>query len=123
MNDPKLISKIDKATKVALAKPQKGDLVYIKAAQRGLLGGARPHIFQDYGVALLIGQTDKEISPVQMFRVLGACGLITFDDVGEFLGEELAKKCIEAFENKYYGKVLEKLKEEMTKEGADESRQ
>lgn len=82
-----------------------GDLIYTGTFLRSTMGGFTPASFPDgLAVAVLIGKVPKrgpDLPKEQIFASLGSCGLITFDDVSEFLGEEQAKVCMDMFRQKY----------------------
>lgn len=105
-------STVEATQKAIKTPPGRGEVIYIKRAQKHIRG-ATEYTFHGYGVALLIGQTlpmpnAQEMTENHLFRVLGTCGLLTFDDVATFLGEEHAATCIKKFEEKYYPKDEEK---------------
>lgn len=106
-------STVESIQKQIKTPPGRGEVIYIKRAQKSIRG-AQEFTFNGYGVALLIGQTlpmpnAHEVTESHLFRVLGTCGLITFDDISDFLGEEKAAECIKKFEDKYYEKPPEEL--------------
>lgn len=87
-----------------------GDIVYFKVFQKSLTKGSQQIPLQGYGVGLLLAHaTDKDgdMQPSHIFKSLGICGLVTFDDIAEFLGEENAKVVIKKFEEKYYKVILD----------------
>lgn len=91
-----------------------GDIIYFKKARRGMSRKIPEVEFDGAGCGILLGTISnfgKDITVGELNRILGSIGLITFDDVGEFLGQEFGKECIKKFEEKYWGKpkaIIEK---------------
>ena len=63
-----------------------------------------------HGFGILLGTVPmfgKEPSPVDLLKLMGTVGFLSFDNVAEFLGDEQAEICVKKFEDKFYGKVVE----------------
>lgn len=61
--------------------------------------------FKHFGWGVLLGAIppfgrDPNIGDV--IRALGSIGYVSFDDVGEFLGDEIGAELVKKFEEKYY---------------------
>lgn len=101
------LSKEDKA-KLELMKlqPNAGDLLYFRIAKKESRRNAKEIKFKGHGFGVFLGHLPMykpEPQPDDLFRMMGAIGFLTFDDVASFLGEEAAQKCVKAYEEKYYG--------------------
>lgn len=85
---------------------QVGDIVFFNKAKTKPVKSAREIKFTGHGFGIMLGMVPSMcITPPpahHIFKLLGTCGFLTFDDVAEFLGEDQAKLCIEKFEKKYY---------------------
>lgn len=88
-----------------------GKVVYFRSAKLNTHRKTGDWAFkQGHGFGLLLGTVPlfgKEPSPVELLRLVGTIGFLSFDDVAEFVGEEQAEICVKKFEDKYYGKVVE----------------
>ncbi len=87
-----------------------GDLVYFKRAKKESKRKSHEFEFKGLGFGVYLGALPpfgKEPDGSQIFRMMGAIGFLTFDDVAEFLGDdEHGATCVKKFEDKYYGKVI-----------------
>lgn len=87
-----------------------GDVVFFKkakttSARKGLEIG-----FKGYGFGVMLGHVlpfAADPKPEMLLRLMGTIGFVSFDDVGELLGNEQAANLVKAFEDKYYGKVVD----------------
>lgn len=87
-----------------------GDVVYFKTAQNSSRRKSNGATFKGYGIGLFIGHVTpfgKDPSPTELLKLVGACGYLSFDDVADFLGDEQAQKCVQAYEKKYYSQEPE----------------
>lgn len=87
-----------------------GDVVFFKkctklptkrAQEIGFKGGHAFGVMLGVVAPFAPPPTEKILMPL-----MGHAGYISFDDVGNFLGEEQAKLCIKKFEDKYYPKII-----------------
>lgn len=83
-----------------------GDIIYFKECRNGSKPkkstGAR---FKGHGLGMFLGHVgpfEKEPTPEECIKLVGATGFLSFDDVAEFLGDEQAKLCVDRYEAKYY---------------------
>ena len=94
---------------------QNGDVIYFKDIKTGTRKNAIGARFKHFGWGLLLGAIPpfgKEPQLDDLIRSMGTIGYIAFDDVGEFLGDEMGAKALAAFEAKYYKtKPVEEVKE------------
>jgi hypothetical protein len=82
------------------------DIVYFKTAKNGSHRKANGCTFKGHGFGMFLGHVPifgKDPSPHDLLKLIGACGFLTFDDVADFLGDDLARKCVAEYEKKYYG--------------------
>jgi hypothetical protein len=82
------------------------DVVYFKQAMNSSRRKSSGCTFKGYGFGMFLGQVPpfgKDPSAKQFLQMIGACGFLSFDDVADFLGDEMASKCVQAYEKKYYG--------------------
>lgn len=89
------------------APPAMGDVVFFKTAKKESGPKSYAMTFQGHGFGVFLGHVPKMMpdpDPGQLLRMMGQIGFLTFDDVGTFLGEEMAAKCVKMYEDKYYGK-------------------
>ncbi len=85
----------------------KGDFVFFKKAKRSSHRRSMEFRFEGHGMGIYIGEVPLFASDppaTEIFKLLGTVGLLTFDDIGEFLGPEMAADCVKKFEDKYWGK-------------------
>lgn len=96
-----------------------GDLVFYKKAQKSSKKNSPGVQFGGMGFGMAMGEVPpfhKDPPKDQLVRIMGTCGFVSFDDVGEFLGDEKAAELIKKYEDKYYGKVVELKKREEEKQ-------
>lgn len=82
-----------------------GDVVFFKAAKRGTKRSLPEGKFKGHGFGVLLGQVppfEKDPPADQLLRLMGSIGFVSFDDIGEFFGDEGGARCLSAFEAKYY---------------------
>lgn len=82
-----------------------GDCVFFKTAKVGVARTSAEAKFSGHGFGVLLGQVppfQKPPTKVMIYQLLGAIGFLTFDDVGEFLGEEKGAEVLRKFQQKYY---------------------
>jgi hypothetical protein len=87
-----------------------GDVVFFKNAKSGSARNAPEVQFKGMGFGVLLGHVppfQKDPPPDQLLGMMGQIGFLSFDDVGEFLGNESGAACVAKFEDKYYGKKIE----------------
>ena len=90
------------------AKP--GDLIYVQQFKNSPKDKMSVQFNKGRGMALLLGQHHDHVpepTPHHLFTMIGRIGFLSFDDLKEFLGPELALQAIEKFELKYYGPAIE----------------
>jgi hypothetical protein len=94
-----------------MTKFQAGSIVFFKdIADTSRMKGRTGVRFKGHGFGVLLGEVPpfgKDPDQVALFRCLGGIGYLSFDDVGEFLGDEAGAKCVAAFEAKYFPKTEE----------------
>jgi len=87
-----------------------GDVVYFKKAKHSSKIKDKTEItFKGMGFGVLLGHVppfQKDPPASHLLKLMGTIGFLTFDDVAEFLGDEMGSKCVKAFEDKYYGKLI-----------------
>lgn len=86
-----------------------GDVVYFKKAKRFTKRGAPEATFKGHGFGVFLGHLPplkKDVLAIDLMKLMGSIGFLTFDDVGEFLGEEVAADVIKKFEDKYFGRAI-----------------
>lgn len=85
----------------------KGELVFFDQLKKMPKPNAPRFGFQGghgFGIFLGVVPPFRPIPPFQLvYRIIGECGLLKFDDVAEFLGEDMVKICIDKYHKKYYG--------------------
>lgn len=84
-----------------------GDVVYFKEAKEDLARKGKRVQFRGHAFGVLLGHVgpfQKAPPPEHLLRLMGQIGFISFDDIGLFLGDELAEKVVKSFEDRYYGK-------------------
>jgi len=90
---------------------KQGDVVFFKESQASLSRNAHKVQFKGYGWGVLLGMVPGFLrvspSPEIVFQAFGAIGLVSFDDVAEFLGEDQVKIVQEKFKVKYTLKMPE----------------
>jgi hypothetical protein len=82
-----------------------GAVVYFKDAKLSGKRTAPNYGFKGHGVGVFLGSLPpfaKDINVGTLNIMLGSIGLVSFDDVNEMVGEEIAKDLIKKFEAKYY---------------------
>lgn len=90
------------------AKP--GDIIYVDQFKNAPRDPLSVKFTKGRGMALLLGQHHDHVpvpTPHHLFMMMGKLGFLTFDDMIEFVGEEMAKQVVEKFEAKYYGPTIE----------------
>lgn len=86
-----------------------GDLIFTQEFKKN--SGRKSDRFKVKGhvFAIALGQLPpfaKDPPAEHLFRLMGTIGFLRFDEVADFLGDEMAKTCVEKFEAKYYGRPL-----------------
>jgi hypothetical protein len=87
-----------------------GDIVFAKELQTGVEKAHARIQFRGHAFAMVLGTMPlmaKEPPKEHIHRLLGNVGYLSFDDVAEFLGEVLAKECVDKFELKYSTQLQE----------------
>lgn len=87
-----------------------GDVVYFRRAKKesGPEGKFVEFVGHGFGVILgVLPPNQPAPNPVTLLRGMGQIGFLSFDDVKSILGDEMFEKCIEGYQDKYYGKVTE----------------
>lgn len=85
-----------------------GDVAFFKVARKGTKKTAPECKFNGHAFGVILGIVppfEKEPPAEHLLRLMGSIGFISFDDIGEIFGAEAGKKCIAAFEAKYYGRT------------------
>lgn len=93
-----------------------GDAVFFKVAKKNSDRKTPEFRFQGHAFGILLGHISlfqKDPSREHLVKLLGAAGFLSFDDVGEFLGEENGTACAVAFEDKYWGKKVDESQSEL----------
>lgn len=82
-----------------------GDIVFFKKCTRSAKRRSPEIGFKGgNGFAIMLGIVppfQKEPVESQVLALMGSVGFLSFDDVVNFLGEELGKECCQKFEEKY----------------------
>ncbi len=94
-----------------------GDCVFFKEAKKTSRQNSPGVRFRGVGFGILLGHVppfQKDPPAAELFRLMGTVGFMSFDDVGEFLGEEQAAACVKKFEEKYYVKNVIEAEEAPT---------
>lgn len=94
-----------------------GDVVFFKKAKKDSRRKTGEVQFKGHGFGILLGHVPpfaKDPPPNELFKMIGSVGFLTFDDVGEFFGNEVGAECVKKFEDKYYGKLLPGFNEDGT---------
>lgn len=99
---------------------QPGDLIFFKKAKKETHRRAAEGAFKGHGFGVMLGHVPpfgKDPEPFMCVRLMGSIGYVSFDDIGEFLGNEIGAKVLAMFEAKYYAaeKALEAAAEEPSK--------
>lgn len=97
-----------------------GDAVFFEIAKPSSSRKAPKIKFQGHGFGILLGHVppfQKDPPPEHLLRLMGTIGFMSFDDVANFLGDEMAAKCVKAFEDKYYGKIEPASVEKLVEQG------
>lgn len=85
-----------------------GDVVFFKSVTRECKKTSTPVAFKGgtgFGVILgIVPPFGRPPTEAHLMMLMGSAGFVSFDDVVKFLGEDLGKKCIADFEEKYYPK-------------------
>lgn len=87
-----------------------GDVVFFKRARTKPTEKTPEFQGEGHMFGLYLGVCPPNTLPPPsqlLMAILGSTGLLTFDDVGEFLGAEAGKECVRKFEIKYLGKKSE----------------
>jgi hypothetical protein len=87
-----------------------GNVVYFKEAAKGVAKSALRAKAQGHFFGILLGYVppfQKEPPVSHMLRIMGEAGFLSFDDVGEILGDKVAAEVVRKFELKYYGRTSE----------------
>lgn len=85
-------------------KVQNGDLVYFKTIQKNSRPDSMKAVFKGMGFGMLLGEVPpfvKDPTPDQLLAIMGGYGFCLFDDIAEFLGEDVAKQVVEKHAAKY----------------------
>lgn len=86
-----------------------GDVVFFKKCTKTLDRRAQEIGFKGgSGFAVMLGAVPafaQMPTEAMLMMLMGRAGYIAFDDVFNFLGEDLAKECLKKFEDKYYPKL------------------
>lgn len=85
-----------------------GDVVFFQAAKTEPTRKAATIAFKGHAFGVLLGHVPpfaKAPPAEHMLRLMGSIGFISFDDVGEFFGDETGALAVTKFEEKYYGKA------------------
>lgn len=85
-----------------------GDVVYFKTGRRGTKKRDAEVKWNGHGCGVLLCHVppfEKEPPPEHLIRLIGSIGFISFDDIGEFFGDEVGKATVAKFELKYYGRT------------------
>lgn len=96
--------------------PKMGDVIYFRSSKKEPRRNAKEVKYQGHGFGVFLGHVPQHApspTPDDLFRLMGSIGFLTFDDVAEFLGEEAATKCVQAYENKFYGPEAEARAQEI----------
>lgn len=87
-----------------------GDVVFFQSAKTEPTRKAANISFKGHAFGILLGHVPpfaKAPPAEHMLRLMGTIGFISFDDVGEFFGNEIGADAVKKFEDKYYGKVVD----------------
>lgn len=89
--------------------PKPGDVFFSNTMKKGSNRKAPQYAVKGHAFGVLLGIVppfQKDPQQHEVSRLLGTVGLLMFDDVADFLGNEAGAKCIKMFEDKYYGKEM-----------------
>jgi len=82
-----------------------GDVIYFKKAKEHPTRKSIELEFKGHAFGILLGHVPpfaQEPPKDHVVRLLGSIGYLSFDDVGEFLGNEVGADVVKKFEEKYY---------------------
>lgn len=82
-----------------------GEVLFFKQAGRSTRQKAPMGQFQGHGFGIFLGHVpplSPEPPSVVLSQILSTIGLLTFDDVGEFLGADAAVECVAKCSGKYF---------------------
>lgn len=94
---------------------QNGDVVFFTEAKDSSARKALKVRFKGHAFGVLLGHVppfQKDPPAEHLLRLMGQIGFVSFDDVGELLGNEEGAKLVKLYEDKYYGKAAEETKQE-----------
>lgn len=97
-------------TKAPNRPMQNGDVVFFTEAKSSSARKALKVKFKGHAFGVLLGHVppfQKDPPAEHLLRLMGQIGFVSFDDVGELLGNEEGAKLVALFEDKYYGKIAE----------------
>lgn len=82
-----------------------GDIVFFKKAKRDSRRSSPETTFEGYCFGVLLGHVPpfhKDPNQAHAMQLMGTAGFVSFDDIIEFLGEELGNEVLKRFEDKYH---------------------
>jgi hypothetical protein len=85
-----------------------GDVAFFKEARKGVKKSSPGAKCQGHFFGVVLGVVppfQKEPPQDHIVRMLGAAGLVRFDDVADLLGAENGAKLLAAFEMRYHGRT------------------
>lgn len=88
---------------------QFGDVIYFKKCRKKPNTQNLEIQFKGFGIAMVLGEmppNKKGLPQEHLMPMMGQAGFISFDDIGEFLGEDVLKTVIQKFEAKHSGEKL-----------------
>ena len=88
-----------------------GEIVYFKKFKQGSAPNYPEATAGGHAIGILLGVVPPRTpdpSPRQQKQLMGSVGILTFDDVAAFLGEEASALCLKKYEEKYYPTEAEK---------------
>lgn len=97
-----------------------GDVVFFKKAKDSANRKAPEIMFKGHAFGVLLGHVPpfaKNPPASYVIAQLGSIGYISFDDIGEFLGEDVVKQLALKFEEKYTPKPAEQPQQELPLDG------
>lgn len=91
-----------------------GQVVFFKKSRAGSARKAPEVEYKGHGFGLMLGHVppfQKDPPLEHILRILGSLGFLTFDDVGEFLGNEAGALVVKKYQEKYYGEATAEAEE------------
>lgn len=85
-----------------------GDIAFFKEARKGVKKSSPGAKTQGHFFGVVLGVVPpfaKEPPADQLMNLMGQAGFVSFDDVGNFLGNAAGAKLLAAFEMRYFGKT------------------